>query len=65
MLLMTESSSHHIINLQNMQDDEAETYDVSLLPKEVLSVIEADSFWCLSKLLDGIQVSVTKYIELL
>ena len=48
-----------------MQDDEAETYDVSLLPKEVLSVIEADSFWCLSKLLDGIQVSVTKYIQLL
>jgi hypothetical protein len=48
-----------------MQDDEAETYDVSLLPKEVLSVIEADSFWCLSKLLDGIQVSVTAYIQLL
>ncbi|CAO3680342.1 unnamed protein product [Umbelopsis ramanniana] len=40
-------------------DDEAETYDVSLLPKEVLSVIEADSFWCLSKLLDGIQDNYT------
>ncbi|GAB5585570.1 GTPase-activating protein [Umbelopsis nana] len=40
-------------------DDDAETYNVSLLPKEVLSVIEADSFWCLSKLLDGIQDNYT------
>lgn len=30
-------------------------YDISKLDKETLSVIEADSFWCLSKLLDGIQ----------
>lgn len=29
------------------------------LDKEVLSVIEADSFWCLSKLLDGIQDNYT------
>lgn len=37
-------------------DDDPETYDPSVLPKEVLAVVEADSFWCLSKLLDGIQV---------
>lgn len=26
------------------------------LNQDVLDVVEADSFWCLSKLLDGIQV---------
>src|SRR5689334_2118721 len=30
-------------------------FDVGHLPAPVLSAIEADSFWCLSKLLDGIQ----------
>ena len=32
-----------------------ESYDVSLLPPEALEALEADTFWCLSKLLDGIQ----------
>ncbi len=32
-----------------------ELFDPSLLPKNVLNAIEADSFWCLSRLLDGIQ----------
>jgi hypothetical protein len=32
-----------------------ELFDVSHLPGAVLAAIEADSFWCLSKLLDGIQ----------
>jgi hypothetical protein len=32
---------------------------VSCLPDEVLAAIEADSFWCLSKLLDGIQDNYT------
>lgn len=32
-----------------------ETFDPGSLPKEVLDVVEADSFWCLTKLLDGIQ----------
>lgn len=32
-----------------------ETFNPNSLPKEVLDVIEADSFWCLTKLLDGIQ----------
>ncbi|KAI8350390.1 rab-GTPase-TBC domain-containing protein [Blakeslea trispora] len=40
-------------------DEDPEQYDVSKLDKEVLSVIEADSFWCLSKLLDGIQDNYT------
>jgi TBC1 domain family member 2 len=31
------------------------TFDLSTLPPSVLSAIEADCFWCLSKLLDGIQ----------
>jgi hypothetical protein len=35
---------------------EPETYDMSKLDQDILDVIEADSFWCLSKLLDGIQV---------
>ncbi|RHZ90101.1 hypothetical protein Glove_8g34 [Diversispora epigaea] len=40
-------------------DENPEIYDPSNLPKEVLNVIEADSFWCLSKLLDGIQDNYT------
>jgi hypothetical protein len=36
-------------------DADVESYDPGLLPREVLDVVEADSFWCLTKLLDGIQ----------
>lgn len=36
-------------------DSDPENFDPSLLPTEVLNAIEADSFWCLSRLLDGIQ----------
>ncbi|KAK9473614.1 rab-GTPase-TBC domain-containing protein [Dipodascopsis tothii] len=36
-------------------DDDVESYDPGQLPKEVLDVVEADTFWCLTKLLDGIQ----------
>ncbi|BEJ12464.1 hypothetical protein CspHIS471_0209240 [Cutaneotrichosporon sp. HIS471] len=32
-----------------------ERFDVSHLPRDVLAAVEADSFWCLTKLLDGIQ----------
>ncbi|CEH11715.1 related to gyp1-gtpase activating protein [Ceraceosorus bombacis] len=32
-----------------------ESYDVSMLPEAALEALEADTFWCLSKLLDGIQ----------
>ncbi|KAK0212906.1 rab-GTPase-TBC domain-containing protein [Desarmillaria ectypa] len=36
-------------------DSNPEDFDPSLLPSQVLDAIEADSFWCLSRLLDGIQ----------
>jgi hypothetical protein len=32
-----------------------ENFDVGHLPDDVLAAVEADSFWCLTKLLDGIQ----------
>lgn len=35
-----------------------ENFDVTNLSQDVLRSIEADSFWCMSKLLDGIQVGV-------
>lgn len=34
---------------------DVEQYDVALLPPAALEALEADTFWCLSKLLDGIQ----------
>ncbi|KAK0485735.1 rab-GTPase-TBC domain-containing protein [Armillaria novae-zelandiae] len=36
-------------------DSNPEDFDPSVLPSQVLDAIEADSFWCLSRLLDGIQ----------
>lgn len=36
-------------------DSDPETFDPSGLPLNVVNAIEADSFWCLSRLLDGIQ----------
>uniref|UniRef100_V5EXK8 Ypt/rab-specific GTPase-activating protein GYP1 n=2 Tax=Kalmanozyma brasiliensis (strain GHG001) TaxID=1365824 RepID=V5EXK8_KALBG len=36
-------------------ESDPELFDVALLPPNVLEAIEADTFWCLSKLLDGIQ----------
>ncbi|RXW21289.1 hypothetical protein EST38_g4575 [Candolleomyces aberdarensis] len=36
-------------------DEDPEVFDPALLPKPVVDAIEADSFWCLSRLLDGIQ----------
>lgn len=40
-------------------DIESENCDLTELPKETLNVIEADSYWCMSKLLDGIQDNYT------
>ncbi|KAJ8392029.1 hypothetical protein AAFF_G00083390 [Aldrovandia affinis] len=39
--------------------EEVENFDVSSLQEEALRSIEADSFWCMSKLLDGIQDNYT------
>ncbi|XP_017057141.1 LOW QUALITY PROTEIN: TBC1 domain family member 22B [Drosophila ficusphila] len=36
-------------------DTDLEKYDMSSLPEESRNIIEADSFWCLSKFLDCIQ----------
>ncbi len=36
-------------------NDEPEQFDPGSLPKEIVDAVEADTFWCLSKLLDGIQ----------
>ncbi|WVQ93553.1 hypothetical protein IAU59_000628 [Kwoniella sp. CBS 9459] len=36
-------------------DTDPEVFDVAHLDAHVLSAIEADTFWCLTKLLDGIQ----------
>lgn len=41
------------------EDQDPESYDISLLPQPILAAIEADSYWCLSKLLDGIQDNFT------
>ncbi|KAF9189216.1 GTPase-activating protein [Haplosporangium sp. Z 11] len=41
------------------EDQDPESYNISLLPPEILAAIEADSYWCLSKLLDGIQDNYT------
>uniref|UniRef100_A0A2I2ZR71 TBC1 domain family member 22A n=1 Tax=Gorilla gorilla gorilla TaxID=9595 RepID=A0A2I2ZR71_GORGO len=39
--------------------EEVDTVDVSGVPAEVLRNIEADTYWCMSKLLDGIQDNYT------
>lgn len=55
--------SMHFIDLSSSlsfpetEEEEVENFDVSSLPEEVLQNIEADSYWCMSKLLDGIQVN--------
>ena len=36
-------------------DADPEDFDPSVLPQHIITAIEADSFWCLSRLLDGIQ----------
>lgn len=40
-----------------------ENFDVSSLQEEALRNIEADSFWCMSKLLDGIQVNMRIHLS--
>lgn len=40
-------------------DKNPETFNLSSLPEETLKNIEADSFWCMQKLLEGIQDNYT------
>lgn len=37
------------------KESDPEEFDPALLPSAVLNAVEADTFWCLSRLLDGIQ----------
>ncbi|XP_064453618.1 TBC1 domain family member 22B isoform X2 [Mirounga angustirostris] len=40
-------------------EEDVENFDVTNLSQDMLRSIEADSFWCMSKLLDGIQDNYT------
>ncbi|PKI85529.1 Gyp1p [Malassezia vespertilionis] len=40
-------------------DSDPEQFELADLPQHVLAALEADTFWCLSKLLDGIQDNYT------
>ncbi|XP_054098614.1 TBC1 domain family member 22A isoform X5 [Callithrix jacchus] len=42
-----------------LEAEEVDAVDVSGVPAEVLRNIEADTYWCMSKLLDGIQDNYT------
>ncbi|XP_068248225.1 TBC1 domain family member 22B isoform X4 [Palaemon carinicauda] len=41
------------------KDENLDTYDIELVDEEDRAIVEADSFWCMSKLLDGIQDNYT------
>lgn len=38
-------------------DVDADSADISQVPEDALRNVEADTYWCMSRLLDGIQVS--------
>jgi len=40
-------------------DGDVENCDMTQIPKEILDTVEADSYWCVSKLVDGIQDNYT------
>ncbi len=40
-------------------DKNPEKFEVSALTQDVLQMLEADSFWCMQKLLEGIQDNYT------
>ncbi|XP_037369271.1 TBC1 domain family member 22A [Talpa occidentalis] len=44
---------------EHIEDDDVDAADVSRVPAEVLRNVEADTFWCMSRLLDGIQDNYT------
>ena len=41
-------------------NEDADSADISRVPEDVLRNVEADTYWCMSRLLDGIQVSPTQ-----
>uniref|UniRef100_A0A8D1BW50 Rab-GAP TBC domain-containing protein n=1 Tax=Sus scrofa TaxID=9823 RepID=A0A8D1BW50_PIG len=44
---------------EHTDDEDVDTADVSRVPEDVLRNVEADTYWCLSRLLDGIQDNYT------
>ncbi|XP_030417102.1 TBC1 domain family member 22B isoform X3 [Gopherus evgoodei] len=48
-----------VVFLSEHVEEDVENFDVTTLSQDVLRSIEADSFWCMSKLLDGIQDNYT------
>ena len=42
---------------RSAEEEAADVADVSRVPADVLRSVEADTYWCVSRLLDGIQVS--------
>ena len=49
------SYTSQLTDTDPVADSNPEEFDPALLPTHVFHAIEADSFWCLSRLLDGIQ----------
>ena len=58
MSLVVSALTLSFLFIYSILDGDLENHDVSQLSQETLDTIEADSFWCMSKLLDGIQVNV-------
>ncbi|KAM6924948.1 TBC1 domain family member 22B [Xenentodon cancila] len=48
-----------VVFLSEFVREDVENFDVAALPLDTQRNIEADSFWCMSKLLDGIQDNYT------
>ncbi|XP_069489527.1 TBC1 domain family member 22B [Ambystoma mexicanum] len=48
-----------VVFLSEHVEEDVENFDVQSLGEDILRSIEADSFWCMSKLLDGIQDNYT------
>jgi len=42
-----------------VEKEDVENYDITTVSPTILSIVEADSYWCLSRLLDGIQDNYT------
>lgn len=45
---------------RHTEQEDVDAADVSRVPADVLRNVEADTYWCMSKLLDGIQVSPSR-----
>ncbi|XP_057297209.1 TBC1 domain family member 22B-like isoform X2 [Hydractinia symbiolongicarpus] len=48
-----------VVFLSEHVDKEVETYNINNVSKDKLDMVEADTYWCVSKLLDGIQDNYT------